>query len=90
MHCEELHSLFPLPSDIRMTKSRKMNWTGHVILMSNVTHRYRVLIRPSEGNRPLERTSRVEGNIKMGFKEIGCESMDHINLTYDRDNSGLL
>jgi hypothetical protein len=31
LHNEELHSLYSSPSIIRMTKSRRMRWAGHVV-----------------------------------------------------------
>jgi hypothetical protein len=30
LHNEELHNLYSLPNIIRMIKSRRMRWTGHV------------------------------------------------------------
>jgi hypothetical protein len=33
LHNEELHNLYSSPSIIRMTKSRKMRWAGHVARM---------------------------------------------------------
>jgi hypothetical protein len=30
VHNEELHNLYPSPSIIRMFKSRRMKWSGHV------------------------------------------------------------
>jgi hypothetical protein len=30
LHNEELHNLYSLPSIIRMIKSRRMRWAGHV------------------------------------------------------------
>jgi hypothetical protein len=30
LHNEELHNLYSLPNIIRMIKSRKMGWAGHV------------------------------------------------------------
>jgi hypothetical protein len=30
LHNEEIHSLYSLPSIIRMIKSRRMRWAGHV------------------------------------------------------------
>jgi hypothetical protein len=29
LHTEELHDLYPLPSIIRIIKSRRMRWVGH-------------------------------------------------------------
>jgi hypothetical protein len=31
LHKEELHNLYSLPSVIRMMKSRRMKWEGHVV-----------------------------------------------------------
>jgi hypothetical protein len=33
LHNEELHNLYSSPNLIRMIKSRKMRWTGHVAQM---------------------------------------------------------
>jgi hypothetical protein len=33
LHNEELHNLYSSPSIIRMTKSRRMRWAGHVTRM---------------------------------------------------------
>jgi hypothetical protein len=33
LHNEELHNLYSFPSIIRMIKSRKMRWAGHVAQM---------------------------------------------------------
>jgi hypothetical protein len=30
LHNEALHNLYPLPSILRMIKSRRMRWAGHV------------------------------------------------------------
>jgi len=48
---------------------------------------YRVLVgKPEEGKRPLGRPSRRwEDNIKMDIQEVGCESMDWIELVQDRE-----
>jgi len=42
---------------------------------------YRILVRISEGKRPLERPRhRREDNIKMDFQEVEFEGMDWIEL----------
>jgi len=47
---------------------------------------YRVLVRKSEGKRPLGRPKhRWEDNIKMDLQEVGCWGMDWIEMAQYRD-----
>jgi len=47
---------------------------------------YRVLMGRPEGKRPLGRPRRRwEDNIKVDLQEVGCGSMDWIELARDRD-----
>jgi hypothetical protein len=39
LHNEELHNLYSFPSIIRMIKSRKMRWAGHVARMGEKKRR---------------------------------------------------
>jgi PAS domain-containing protein len=52
---EELHNLFSLPSIIRMIKSKRMRWAGHVARMGEKRNAYRFLVGKPEGKRPLGR-----------------------------------
>jgi hypothetical protein len=38
---EELHDLYSSPSIIRIIKSRRMRWTGHVVRMGEKINAYR-------------------------------------------------
>ena len=69
-----------------MIKSRRMNRAEHVAPMEERRGVYRVLMRKSEGKRPLGRPKpRWDDNIKMGLQEVGCGGMDWIELAQDRD-----
>jgi hypothetical protein len=52
---EELRDLNSLPSIIRIIKSRRMRWAGHVARMGEERNAYRLLVGNPEGKRPLGR-----------------------------------
>jgi len=86
MHNEELNDLYSSPNIVRVIKSRRMRWTGHVARMSEARGVYRVLVGKSEGRRPLGRPRRRwEDNIRTALQEVGCGCMDWIGLAQDRD-----
>ena len=83
---EGLSDLYSSPNIVRMIKSRRMRWTGHVARMRERRGVYRVLAGKPEGKRALgRRRRRWEDNIKMDLKEVGCGGMDRIELAKDRD-----
>ena len=50
---------------MRLIKSRRMRWAGHVALMEEGRGVHKVLVRKSDGKRPLGRPRRRwEDNIK--------------------------
>jgi hypothetical protein len=46
---EELHNLYSSPNIIRMIKSRRMRWAGHVARMRETMNAYRILVGKPEG-----------------------------------------
>jgi hypothetical protein len=83
LHNDELHSLYPSPNIVRVIKSRRMRWAGHVARMGEEI--YRILVGRPEGKRPLERPRRRwEDNIKMDLREIGIDGANWIRLAQDR------
>jgi hypothetical protein len=86
LHNEELHNLYSSPIIIRMIKSRKMRWAGHVARMGETRNAYRILVGYPEGKRPLGRPKRRWiHNIKMDLREIGWDGRDWVDLAQDRD-----
>jgi hypothetical protein len=72
LHNDELHSLYSSPNIVRVVKSRRARWVGHVAHMGEGRCVYRVLVGMPEGKRPLGRHShRWEDNIKLGLREKG-------------------
>jgi hypothetical protein len=55
LHNEELHNLYCSSNVIRMIKSRKMRWAGHVPRMGKNKYAYSVLVGNPEGKKPLGR-----------------------------------
>jgi hypothetical protein len=51
LHNEELRDLYSSPSIIRIIKSRRMTWEGHVARMGEKRNGYRLLVRKSETTR---------------------------------------
>ena len=52
LHNEELSDLYSLPNIVRVVKSRRMRWSGHVALMGEGRDVHRVLVGKPEGKRP--------------------------------------
>jgi hypothetical protein len=85
LHNEELHNLYSSPSVIRIIKSRRMRWAGHVARMGEKRNVCRLLVGKPEGKRPLGRPRRRGmDNIKMGLLDIGLNVVDWICLAQDR------
>jgi hypothetical protein len=66
LHNEELRDLYSSPSIIRIIKSRRMRWAGHVAGMGEKRNKYRLLVEKTEGKRPLGRQD-VGGWIILGW-----------------------
>jgi hypothetical protein len=59
---------------VRVNKSRRLRWAGHVARMGEGRGVYRVLVGRPEGKRPLgRRRHRWEDNIKMDLREMGID-----------------
>jgi hypothetical protein len=48
LHNEELHNLYSSPSIIRIIKSRRMRWAGHVARMGEKRNMYKLLVGKPE------------------------------------------
>jgi transcription termination factor 2 len=87
LHNEELHKLYSSPSIIRIIKSRRMRWAGHVARMGEKKkNAYRILVGKPEGKRPLGRPRRRwVDSIKMDLREIGWDGVNWIDMAQERD-----
>jgi hypothetical protein len=71
--------LYSSPNIIRMIKSRRMRWAGHVARMRETRNVYRLLMGKPERKTPLGRPrGRWVDNIKMDLSKLGWDGMDWI------------
>jgi hypothetical protein len=86
LHNEELHNLNCSLSAIRIIKTSRMRWAGHVARMVVKRIAYRILVGKPEGKRSLGRPRhRFMDNNKMDVREIRLGGMDWIVLAQDSD-----
>jgi hypothetical protein len=82
LYNEVLHKLYTSPNIIKVIKSRRMRWIGHVAHMEEMRNAYNILVGKHEGKRP---RCRWKENIRMDLREIGWEDMNWIHLAWDKD-----
>jgi hypothetical protein len=85
LHNEEINDLYSSPNIVRVIKSRRMRWAGHVARMGEEMGLYRLLVGKLEGKRPLGRPRCRWVDIRMDLQEVGCGYVDCIGLAQDRE-----
>ena len=86
LHNEELNDLYSSPNIVRVIKSRRIRWAGHVARMDEERGAYRVLVGKPKGKSPLRRPRRRwVDNIAMDLQEVGCGYVDWTGLAQDRE-----
>ena len=83
---EELNSLYRSTNIVRVIKSRRLRWAGHVARMEESRSAFKILTGKPIGKRPLG-TPRCkwEDNIRMDFKEIATNTRSWVVSAQDRD-----
>jgi hypothetical protein len=72
LHKTKLYALHSSPDIIRVIKSRRLRWEGHVARMGERRGAYWVLVGKPEGRRPLgSLRRRLEDNIKTNLRDVG-------------------
>ena len=87
LHNEELNDLYSSPNIVRVIKSTRMTWAGHVARMDEGRDVHKVLVGKTRGKRPLGRPRRRwEDNIKMDLQKVERGCGDWMKLAQDRDS----
>jgi hypothetical protein len=87
LHNKELHDMYSSPSIIRIIKSRRIKWAGHVARIEKKRKAYTLLVGKPEGKRPLERQRRRwVDNIRLDLGEVEWGDVDWIGLAQDRNS----
>ena len=69
LHNEELNDLYCSPNIVRVIKSRRMSWAGHVARMGERRGVYRILVGKPDGKRPLGRPKRGRIILRWTFRK---------------------
>ena len=85
LHNEELHGLYDSPDVIRIMKSRRIRWAGHVARMGEKRRLNSIVVGNPEGKRPLGRPRRrCKNNIRRNLRESGVRDENWFDLVQDR------
>jgi hypothetical protein len=91
LHNDELRSLYSSLNIVRLIKSRRMRWAGHVARMEEGRGVYRLFVGRPECKRPLGRPRRRwENNIKMELREVGIDGRTGFGWLSIGSGGGLL
>jgi hypothetical protein len=85
LHNDELHNLYSSPKIVRLIKSWRLRWAGHVARMGEGRCVYSVLVGRPKGKKPLERPRRRwKDNIRLDLREIRIDGANWIQLAQHR------
>ena len=78
--------LYLSPNVVRVIKSRRLRWAGHVTRMEEGRSAFKIVTGEPTGKRPLGRPRRRwEYNIRMDLQEIGVNAGNSVDSTQDRN-----
>ena len=81
LHNEEFYSLYRSPNIVRVIKSRRLRWAGHVARMEEGRSAFKILTGKRRLGRPRRRW---EDTIRMDLEEIGINAGNWVDLAQNR------
>ena len=85
LHNEELDSFYRSPNIVRVIKSRRLRWTGHVARMKESRSAFKMFTGTPTEKRLLGRPRRRwKDNIRIDLKEIGINTRNCVDSGQDR------
>ena len=86
LHSDKLHILYRSPNIVRVIKSRRFRWAGHVARREEGRNSSKFLSGKPIGKRHSGRPrSRWEDNIRMDLEEIGINAVNGVDSAQDMD-----
>jgi hypothetical protein len=87
----DLHDMYSSPNIVRVIKSSRMRWAGHVARMGEGRGAYWILVGRPESTKTLGRPrSKWKDNIKMEPREVGMDGANWIRLAEEGPSGGFL
>ena len=78
--------MYQSPNIVRVIKSRRLRWAGHVARMEEGRSSFEILTGKPTGKRPLGRPWRKwEDNIRIYFEKIGINAGNWLDSAQDRN-----
>ena len=85
LHNEELHSSYRSPNIVRVIKSSRLRWAGHLARMEEGRSAIKILTGKPTEKRPLGRPRRRwEDNIRIYLEEIGINARNWVDSAQER------
>ena len=78
--------MYRSPNIVRVIKSRRLSWAGHVARMEEDRNTFKILTGKPTGKRPLGRPMRrCEDNVRMDLEEISINAGNWVDSAQDRN-----